>query len=86
MLALYPRMTQELQSLGLSLGHRHIGCLMRRNNIYEIRTRKYKLRRIATILLIERRTCWIGISQLKSPIGNGRVISVTYGHEKDGYI
>lgn len=38
-----PRMTQELKSIGLSVGHRRIGRLMRQNNIYAVRTRKYKM-------------------------------------------
>src|SRR5690606_27201039 len=38
-----PRMTQELKSIGLSVGHRRIGRLMRQNNIYAVRTRKYKV-------------------------------------------
>lgn len=37
-----PRMTQELKNIGLSVGHRRIGRLMRQNNIYAVRTRKYK--------------------------------------------
>lgn len=35
-------MTQELKEVGLSVGHRRIGRLMRDNNIKVIRTRKYK--------------------------------------------
>jgi|GEM_PF-1132288 len=38
-----PRMTEELQELGLKLGHRHIGRLMRENDIKIIRTQKYKV-------------------------------------------
>ena len=37
-----PRMTEELQDLGLSVGHRRVGRLMRENNIKTIRTHKYK--------------------------------------------
>jgi len=37
-----PRMTEELQDLGLSVGHRRVGRLMRENNIRTIRTHKYK--------------------------------------------
>ncbi|SEP62250.1 Transposase InsO and inactivated derivatives [Thalassovita taeanensis] len=37
-----PRMTEELQELGLKVGHRRIGRLMRENDIKIIRTRKYK--------------------------------------------
>ncbi|MBB6261634.1 transposase InsO family protein [Paenochrobactrum gallinarii] len=38
-----PRMTQELKDIGLSVGHRRVGRLMRQNNIYAIRIRKYKV-------------------------------------------
>jgi putative transposase len=37
-----PRMTGELQELGLKVGHRRVGRLMRENGIKIIRTRKYK--------------------------------------------
>jgi putative transposase len=37
-----PRMTQELKEVGLSVGHRRVGRLMRDNDIRVIRTRKYK--------------------------------------------
>jgi transposase InsO family protein len=37
-----PRMTEELKELGLAVGHRRVGRLMRQNAIQVIRTRKYK--------------------------------------------
>lgn len=37
-----PRMTQELKEVGLSVGHRRVGRLMRQNSIQVVRTRKYK--------------------------------------------
>ena len=37
-----PRMTQELKELGLYVGHRRVGRLMRDNRIYVVRTHKYK--------------------------------------------
>jgi len=37
-----PRMTEELQELGVSVGHRRVGRLMRENGIKIIRTQKYK--------------------------------------------
>jgi len=37
-----PRMTEELQELGLTVGQRRIGRLMRENDIKIIRTQKYK--------------------------------------------
>ncbi len=35
-------MTDELQELGLSVGHRRVGRLMRENGIKIVRTRKYR--------------------------------------------
>jgi putative transposase len=35
-----PRMTQELKEIGLSVGHRRVGRLMRENGIRVVRTRK----------------------------------------------
>ena len=37
-----PRMTEQLQDLGVSVGHRRVGRLMRENAIKIIRTQKYK--------------------------------------------
>jgi putative transposase len=38
-----PRMTEELKELGLEVGHRRVGRLMRQNSISVIRTRKHKV-------------------------------------------
>ncbi len=38
-----PRMTEELKELGLEVGHRRVGRLMRQNNISVIRTHKHKV-------------------------------------------
>jgi putative transposase len=38
-----PRMTEELQDLGLNVGHRRVGRLMRENAIKVVRTRKHKV-------------------------------------------
>lgn len=38
-----PRMTEELLELGLKVGHRHIGSLMRESDIKIVRTQKYKV-------------------------------------------
>ncbi len=38
-----PRMTAELQEMGLRVGHRRIGRLMRMNGIKTVRTQKYKV-------------------------------------------
>lgn len=37
-----PRMTEELKALGLQVGQRRVGRLMRQNNIIVVRTRKFK--------------------------------------------
>lgn len=37
-----PRMTEELKELGVSVGHRRVGRLMRENGLRVVRTRKYK--------------------------------------------
>lgn len=37
-----PRMTEELQELGLEVGHRRVGRLMKQNGIKVVRTHKYK--------------------------------------------
>jgi putative transposase len=39
-----PRMTEELQELGVNVGHRRVGRLMRQNGIKIIRTQKYKVK------------------------------------------
>ena len=38
-----PRMTEELKELGLEVGHRRVGRLMRQNSISVARTRKHKV-------------------------------------------
>ncbi len=37
------RMTEELNEIGLNVGHRGVGRLMRQNGISIVRTRKYKV-------------------------------------------
>ena len=37
-----PRMTEELKELGLAVGHRRVGRLMKQNGIRIVRTRKHK--------------------------------------------
>lgn len=37
-----PRMTEELNELGIRSGQRRVGCLMRQNGIKVIRSRKFK--------------------------------------------
>ena len=38
-----PRMTEELKEIGLDIGHRRVGRLMRQNGMSVIRTRKHKV-------------------------------------------
>jgi transposase InsO family protein len=38
-----PRMTEELKEIGLNIGHRSVGRLMRQNGISVVRTRKHKV-------------------------------------------
>lgn len=38
-----PRMTEELNELGLQVGQRRVGQLMRQNGIQVVRTRKFKM-------------------------------------------
>ena len=38
-----PRITEELKELGLKVGHRRVGRLMRQNGISVVRTHKYKV-------------------------------------------
>ena len=38
-----PRMTEELKEIGLHIGHRRVGRLMRLNGISVVRTRKHKV-------------------------------------------
>ena len=38
-----PRITEELKELGLNVGHRRVGRLMRQNGISVVRTHKYKV-------------------------------------------
>ena len=38
-----PRMTEELKEIGLDVGHRRVGRLMRHSGISVVRTRKHKV-------------------------------------------
>ena len=94
-----PRITEELQELGLNVGHRRVGRLMRENGIKIIRTRKYKLlghpkdalpangsQPIVTMLSILHQTCWIKTSQSMHQTKNGQVIYPIFGPVKAGCI
>ena len=95
-----PRMTEELKEIGLDVGHRRVGRLMRRNGISVVRTRKHKVTTIARQAIAKqsaergtaiisstlRRTCWIVTSTLINKTRNGRVTSAMSGRVKAGYI
>ncbi len=95
-----PRMTEELQELGLNVGHRRAGRLMRENSIKIVRTQTYKATTIArqaiakqsaergtaTIRSTSRPTYWIRISQRMGPIKNGPETSAISGPAKAGSI
>ena len=95
-----PRMTEELQELGLKVGHRRVGRLMRENDIKIIRTQKYKATTIARQAIAKqsaergtaimgstvRPTCWIRIFPQMRQIRNGPVTSPISGPTKGGCI
>lgn len=95
-----PRMTEELKEIGLNVGHRRVGRLMRQNGISVIRTRKHKATTIARQAIAKQSaergtaitsstlqpTCWIVTSQPANPIRNGLATSAMSGRVRDGYI
>jgi transposase InsO family protein len=95
-----PRMTEELKEIGLDVGHRRVGRLMRQNGISVVRTRKHKVTTIARQAIakqsaergtaitssISRPTCWIVTSTLMRPTKSGQAISVIFGRVRGGCI
>ncbi len=95
-----PRITEELKEIGLDVGHRRVGRLMRQNGISVVRTRKHKVTTIArqaiakqsaergtaTTSLTSRRTCWIVTSTLMRHTRSGPATSAMSGPAKAGYI
>lgn len=92
-------MTEELKGVGIDVGHRRVGRLMRENGIVVERTRKFKVRRdqnaiqwikfpaarrTATIRSTSHRTCWTVTSQRIGPTGNRQVTSATSGPVRAG--
>lgn len=87
-----PRMTEELKEIGLDVGHRRVGRLMRQNSISVVRTRKHKVTTIARqaiakqsaergIVIISstsHRTCWIATSKLMRQTRSGLTPLVTF--------
>ena len=96
-----PRMTEELKEIGLNVGYRRVGRLMRQNGISVVRTRKHKVRRVKNLIwgikftdarqtVITSSTLrpifWIGTSLQMNLTKNGRVISAIFGRRRVGYI
>ena len=95
-----PRMTEELKEVGVDVGHRRVGRLMRENGIVVERTRKFKGKedqetirgivsptaRTAITRSTSLRTCWIVTSRRISPTRSGLVISAISGPARGGCI
>lgn len=81
-----PRMTEELQDLGLKVGHRRIGRLMRENDIKIIRTQNTRPRLTATTRSTLRPIYWIRISLRMVRTKNGRATYPISGPVKGGCI
>jgi putative transposase len=87
-----PRMTEELKDIGLNVGHRRVGRLMRQNGISVVRTRKHKATTIARQAIAKQsaeretvitsstspRTYWIVTSQRVIQTRSGRALLVTF--------
>ena len=95
-----PRMTEELKEIGLDVGHRRVGRLMRQNGISVVRTRKHKVTTIARQAIATqsaergtaitsstlRQTYWTETSRQCDQTRNGRAISVMSGRARAGCI
>lgn len=95
-----PRMTEELKEMGLDVGHRRVGRLMRQNGISVVRTRKHKVTTIARqaiakqsaergtaiISLTLLQTYWTGTSRQINRTRNGPVASAMSGRARVGCI
>ncbi|MBU2936759.1 hypothetical protein KO503_11785 [Pacificibacter marinus] len=91
-------MTEELKEIGLDVGHRQVGRLMRENGISVVRARKHKVTtgsnhkfNIAPNLLnrdfnadAPNQKCLLGTLLRNTLSDNRQVTSVTFGHVKDG--
>ena len=88
-----PGMTEELKDVGIDVGHRRVGRLMRENGIVVERTRKFKATtdsdhrlNIAPNLLDREVTADRPNQNRRSAQRNGRAISVTSGPVRGGCI
>ena len=82
-----PRITEELKEIGLDVGHRRVGRLMRQNGISVVTDAQTQgRRRIAITSSTLRQTCWIVTSRRINQTRNGLVTSLIFGRAKDGCI
>ena len=95
-----PKMTEELKEIGLNVGHRHVGRLMRQNGISVVRTRKHKATTIARQAIAKHsaergtvitsstspRTDWVVTSPPTRQTRNGPVTSAMFGPKRVGFI
>ena len=88
-----PRMTEDLKEVGVEVGHRRVGRLMRENGIIVERPQKFKVTtdsdhtfNIALNLLERDFTADRPNQNRRSAQRNGRAISATFGPGKAGCI
>ena len=81
-----PRTTEELKKVGVDVGHRRVGRLMRENGITVERTRKLKATRTAITRSTSPRTCSIATSVRPGRTRNGRATSAISGPVRAGCI
>ena len=81
-----PRMTEQLQDLGVSVGHRRVGRLMRENAIKTSEPRNTRPRQTATMRSTSRPTCWIRTSLQMAQTKNGLATYPTSGPVRAGCI
>ena len=96
-----PQMTEELKDVGVDVGHRLVGRLMRENGIVVERTRKFKVKegqemirgmispddaRTAITGSTSRQTCRTATSRQINRTRSGQVTSATSGPARGGCI
>lgn len=79
-----PRMTMELKEVGLDVGERRVGRLMKINGIKPVRTRKHKVTTDSHHRLGAQQTGWTATSPPRRPTVSGRATSHISGHPKAG--
>ena len=77
-----PRMTEELNELGVCVGQRRVGRLMRQNGIQVVQTRKFKATPTATTPSTSRRIFSSKTSPRAGRTRSGRVTSPMSGRRK----